>query len=78
MLDYAVFFACDNHGSSIRRRRSVSAEAETQRLDILVAKLIAAMKERNKHTAESFEQCHDDDRIRPETVRPIVDRPLAP
>jgi hypothetical protein len=66
------------HRSVSFYERLTAAEAEVRRLDILVAKLIDTTKEHNPFQAEIFEREHDEERIRPETLRPVVDRPLAP
>lgn len=58
--------------------RLTAAEAEVQRLDILVAELIDSLRAHNDFSAEAFDRQHNEDRVRPETVRPVVDRPLAP
>lgn len=58
--------------------RLTAAEAEVRRLDILVARLIDVIKEDHAFQAEIFEREHNEDRISAETIRPVVDRPLAP
>ncbi|MBB3602784.1 hypothetical protein FHT40_002445 [Mycolicibacterium sp. BK556] len=58
--------------------RLTAAEAEVRRLDILVAELVDALKEHQPHHADALEQRHNEERIRHETVRPVVERPLAP
>ncbi|WP_421874627.1 hypothetical protein [Mycolicibacterium wolinskyi] len=58
--------------------RLEAAEGEVRRLDVLVAELIDVVREHNTFSAQAFEIRHNDDRIRPETVRPLIDRPLAP
>lgn len=58
--------------------RLTAAEAEVRRLDILAAELIDALRTHDKVGAEIRERSHDDERITPENVRPVVDRPLAP
>jgi hypothetical protein len=64
------------HRSVAFVERLMAAEAEVQRLDILVATLVDLLRKHDQNAAEAYE--HDDERIRPETVRPVVDRPLAP
>ena len=66
------------HRSVSFYERLTAAKAEVRRLDILVAKLIDTIKEHNTFHAEIFDREHDEGRIRPETVRPLIDRPLAP
>lgn len=58
--------------------RLTAAEAEVQRLDILVARIIDALRPHHAFDAEHFEQEHEKERVRTETIRPVVDRPLAP
>lgn len=66
------------HRSVTFSERLAAAEPEVRRLDILVAKLIDAVKEKNAFQADIFEQEHDNERIRAEIIRPVVDRPLSP
>ncbi len=58
--------------------RLTAAEAEVHRLDILVARLIDIVREHRTFQADVFEREHNEERIRVDTIRPIVDRPLAP
>ncbi|TEA06291.1 hypothetical protein [Mycobacteroides salmoniphilum] len=58
--------------------RLLAAEAEVQRLDILVTRLISVVRKYEPDNADTYAGEHDDDRIRPEMTRPVVDRPLAP
>lgn len=58
--------------------RLTAAEAEVQRLDILLATTIERLREHNNTLADVYEQEHDEERIRGETVRPTIDRPQAP
>lgn len=55
-----------------------AAEAEVQRLDVLVAQVIDHLRKYDANMADCYEREHNEERIRPETVRPVVDRPLAP
>lgn len=66
------------HRSVTFVERLAAAEAESERLDILVATLIDALRKHDQNLAEIYEREHEDERVRPETVRPVVDRPLAP
>jgi hypothetical protein len=66
------------HRSVTFAERLAAAEAEVRRLDILVARLIDVVRENNPLQAQIFEQEHDNERICAETIRPVVDRPLAP
>lgn len=58
--------------------RLAAAEAESERLDILVATLIDALRKHDQNLAAIYEREHEEERVRPETLRPVVDRPLAP
>lgn len=58
--------------------RLTAAEAEVRRLDILVAELVDALRQHHKFDADTYGCRHDEERITPESVRPVVDRPLAP
>ena len=66
------------HRAVSTTERLLAAEAEVRRLDILVAKLIELLREHDPNQAGWLDQEHDDERIRPETIRPVVDRPLEP
>ncbi len=61
------------------QERLTAAEAENQRLDILLARAIDALKEADRSIiAEVLETEHEHERITPERARPIVERPLSP
>ncbi|MBL0706277.1 hypothetical protein [Sinomonas cellulolyticus] len=61
------------------QERLAAAEAEVHRLDALVVRLIDELKEHgHARAAEIIAQTHEDERITPYNVRPIVDRPLKP
>jgi hypothetical protein len=66
------------HRSVTFVERLLAAEAEVRRLEILVATLVDLLRKHDVHAADAYEREHDNGRIRPETVRPVVDRPLAP
>jgi hypothetical protein len=67
------------HRSVTFYERLTAAEAENRRLDILVAKLIDRLKHHEDAiNADIYEREHNEQRITPDTVRPVVDRPLAP
>jgi hypothetical protein len=53
--------------------RLTAAEAEVRRPDILVAKLVDDLKRHDKCGADIYDRRHNEKRIRPETVRPVVD-----
>ncbi len=58
--------------------RLTAAEAEVERLDILVARLIDTIRQHDEYSAKYLEEEYEQDRITPESVRPVVDRPLDP
>jgi hypothetical protein len=59
--------------------RALAAEAENQRLDVLVAEMIQELERvGEKVLAVRFAEEHERDRITPQRARPIVDRPLHP
>lgn len=56
-----------------------AAEAESRRLDVIVTRLIDALKSKGDQIfANAMEQEREEERITPEKLRPIVDRPLHP
>jgi len=61
------------HRSVTFVERLTAAEAEVRRPDILVAKLVDDLKRHDKCSADIYDRRHDEKRIRPETVRPVVD-----
>jgi hypothetical protein len=67
------------HRAITVHERLLAAEAENERLDVLVSELIRALAEAgDKKRAKSFAEEHECERITPESIRPIVDRPLHP
>lgn len=66
------------HRSVTFVERLTAAEAEVQRLNVLLASTIDCLRGHNNIMADVYEREHDKDRITPETVRPTIDRPLAP
>jgi hypothetical protein len=67
------------HRAITLQERLTAAEAENLRLETLVNQLIDALaNEGNLELAHTFAQDLQDDRITPESVRPVVDRPLRP
>ena len=60
------------------QERLAAAEAEVQRLDELVVRLIEELK-RNGHSwsAEIIARAHEEERITPTNFRPVVDRPSS-
>lgn len=66
------------HRSVTFVERLTAAEAEVRRLDILVSTLVDTLRKHDTFGADIYERDHDENRIRPETVRSVIDRPLAP
>lgn len=66
------------HRSVTFVERLTAAEAEVRRLDILVAEIIDTVRQHNTIHADGYESEHNEERITPESIRPVVDRPLAP
>jgi len=66
------------HRSVTFVERLTAAEAEVRRLDLLVTTLVDALRKHDNFGAEIYERDHNENRIRPETIRPVIDRPLAP
>jgi hypothetical protein len=67
------------HRAVTMQERLAAAEAEVQRLDVLITRLIDQMKEHEHgHFAEVMEQVHEEERITAANYRPVVDRPLKP
>ncbi|WP_370945394.1 hypothetical protein AB5J62_40865 [Amycolatopsis sp. cg5] len=67
------------HRAVTMQERLAAAEAEVQRLDVLITRLIDQMKEHDHgHFAEVMEQVHEEERITAANYRPVVDRPLKP
>ncbi|MEU8180271.1 hypothetical protein AB0B86_05770 [Micromonospora sp. NPDC049047] len=67
------------HGAVTSHERLLAAEAENNRLDVLVAEVIAALERAGEdwHSTRFAEE-HERDRITPWTIRTVVDRPLHP
>jgi hypothetical protein len=67
------------HRAITFHERLLAAEAETQRLDVLVTDLIKAVAGAgDERSAERFAVEHERDRVTPDKIRPLVDRPLDP
>ncbi|MFI9636676.1 hypothetical protein ACIHAX_28670 [Nocardia sp. NPDC051929] len=66
------------HRAVTFHERLLAAEAEVERLDILAARAIGIVKESNAFLGQELEEEHERERITPEKVRPVVDRPLDP
>ena len=68
-----VYRSWCGHRSVTFVERLTAAEAEVRRPDILVAKLVDDLKRHDKCGADIYDRRHNEKRIRPETVRPVVD-----
>jgi hypothetical protein len=67
------------HRAVTVHERLLAAEAETERLDILLARVIRALEHAGDDlAAHAFAEEHERDRVTPWTVRPVIDRPLHP
>jgi hypothetical protein len=67
------------HRAVTFHERLTAAEAEVRRLDVLVARLIDVLREKDgAFFADIMEEEHNKERITPERARPVVDRPLSP
>ncbi|NEA30758.1 hypothetical protein [Streptomyces sp. SID13031] len=67
------------HRAATLHERLTASEAENIRLEALVNRLIDALAdEGNLDLAHTMAQELQDDRITPESVRPVVERPLHP
>ncbi|MGW1056949.1 hypothetical protein [Micromonospora rubida] len=67
------------HRAVTTHERHLAAEAETQRLDLLVTRLIKVLEQVGETTiAGVYAEEYDRERITPATIRPVVDRPLHP
>lgn len=67
------------HRAVTHYERFLAAEAEVHRLDVLVTDLVKTLDGLGEHDAAArFADEHEQDRITPHTIRPIVDRPLHP
>ncbi|MCI9872786.1 hypothetical protein [Arthrobacter humicola] len=58
--------------------RLLAAEAEVNRLDVLLAWSVDCIRRTNESTAEAIEKEHEEDRITPYNLRPVPQRPLEP
>ena len=69
---------CGHRAVSFQERLD-AAEAESRRLDVLVTRLIDALKAKGDEIfANYLEEEWEDERITPEKLRPVVERPLHP
>ncbi|WP_234754166.1 hypothetical protein [Arthrobacter ramosus] len=58
--------------------RLLAAEAEVNRLDVLLAWAVDCIRRTNESTAAAIEKEHEEDRITPYNIRPVPQRPLEP
>lgn len=58
--------------------RLLAAEAEVNRLDVLLAWSVDSIRRSNESTAAAIEKEHEEDRITPYNFRPVPQRPLEP
>lgn len=66
------------HRAVTFHERLDAAEAEVRRLDVLVARLIDSAREKgNDLFADFMDEEHNKERITPEKIRPVVERPLS-
>ena len=69
---------CGQRAATMQERLA-AAEAEVQRLDALIVRLIDELKQLDHSmAAEVIERTHEEERITPANFRPVVDRPLKP
>jgi hypothetical protein len=67
------------HRAVTMQERLAAAEAEVQRLDVLITRLIDQVKGHGHSTfAEVMERVLEEERITAANYRPVVDRPLKP
>ena len=67
------------HRAVTLQERLAAAEAESHRLDVLVSRLIDVLKKNGDDLfANVMEKEHETERITPEKLRPVVERPLHP
>lgn len=66
------------YGSVTAHERLLAAEAEVNRLDVLLTWAVDHIRRTDKGTAEMIEREHEEDRITPYTIRPVPQRPLKP
>jgi hypothetical protein len=58
-----------------RHERLLAAEAEVNRLNIILAQAVDRLRGTNEGAAEMIEKEHEEDRITPYTIRPVPQRP---
>lgn len=69
---------CGQRAATMQERLG-AAEAEVQRLDALIVRLIDELKTHDHSiVADVIASAHEDERITPSNYRPVVDRPLKP
>lgn len=75
---YELLRSWCGHRAVTAHEQRVTAEAEVQRLKVLCAELIDSLREFRPHWPDAFDERLRRDRIKPETIRPLVERPLDP
>lgn len=76
---HEILRAWCGHRAVTLQERLAAAEAEVRRLDELLARVLDELKSHNHSiVAEVIESEHVEERITPEKLRPVVDRPLKP
>lgn len=67
------------HRAITLHERLAAAEAENHRLDVLIDRMIDTLADSGAiHAARALAQEHQEERITPENIRPVVERPLHP
>jgi hypothetical protein len=67
------------HRAVTLQERLGAAESEVHRLDVMVSRLIDGLKKDGQDFfARVIEEEHEAERITPEKLRPVVERPLHP
>lgn len=76
---HEILRAWCGHRAVTLQERLAAAEAEGRRLDELLARVLDELKTHNhSFVADVIEREHVEERITPEKLRPVVDRPLKP
>jgi hypothetical protein len=73
---YELLRSWAGHRAVTAHERRVAAEAELHRLEVFAEELIDALRKFRPHWSDTFEERMRQDRIGPETIRPLVERPL--
>ncbi|WP_139812278.1 hypothetical protein [Prescottella equi] len=65
------------HRPVVLQERLIAAEAEVQRLDELLTRVLDCLESTGDSNARVFTREHVEDRVTPENIRPVVERPLG-